>query len=563
MGKNKLLRLSLVLLLVLLPTDASVSGKPQYMVLVPSLLHTETAEKCCILMSYLKETVTVNASLESIRGNSSLFTDLVAETDVLHCVAFSVPKISSSEEVMFLTVQVKGPTQEFKKRTSVIVKNDESLVFVQTDKPIYKPGQTVKFRVVSLDETFHPLNELIPLVYIQDPKGNRIAQWRSLQLEDGLKQLSFPLSSEPFQGSYKVVVQKESGGRREHPFTVEEFVLPKFEVRVTVPKIITILDEEMNVSVCGLYTYGKPVPGHVTVSICRKYNDVSDCFGEESQAYCEKFSGQLNSHGCFSQQLKTKVFQLKRKEYEMKLHTEAKIQEEGTEVELTGRGTSEITRTITKLSFVKVDSNFRQGIPFFGQVRLVDGKGVPMPNKVVFIRANEANYHSNATTDEHGLVQFSINTTNVMGTSLSVRVRYKDRHHCYNYQWVSEENEEAHHTAYLVFSPSKSFVHLEPIPHELPCGQTQRIQAHYILKGDVLQGLKKFTFYSLLMAKGGIVYTGTHGLLVKQGDSEYFRHLCIAAPFRPIQPYTTEASGTLLLLFLWVLGGIGGIWSHE
>lgn len=38
------------------------------------------------------------------------------------------------------------------------------------------------------------------------------------------------------------------------------------------------------------------------------------------------------------------------------------------EVELTGRGSSEITRTITKLSFVKVDSNFRQGIPFFGQV---------------------------------------------------------------------------------------------------------------------------------------------------------------------------------------------------
>ena len=43
---------------------------------------------------------------------------------------------------MFLTIQVKGPTQEFKKRTTVLVKNEESLVIVQTDKPIYKPGQT-------------------------------------------------------------------------------------------------------------------------------------------------------------------------------------------------------------------------------------------------------------------------------------------------------------------------------------------------------------------------------------------------------------------------------------
>lgn len=39
------------------------------------------------------------------------------------------------------------------------------------------------------------------------------------------------------------------------------------------------------------------------------------------------------------------------------------------EVELTGKGTTEITRTITKLSFVKVDSDARRGIPFFGQVR--------------------------------------------------------------------------------------------------------------------------------------------------------------------------------------------------
>ena len=53
----------------------------------------------------------------------------------------------------------------------------------------------------------------------------------------------------------------------------------------------------------------------------------------------------------------------------------------------------------------------------------MDGKGVPVPKKVIFITANEAKYESNATTDEHGLVQFSINTTEIMGTSLTIRVR--------------------------------------------------------------------------------------------------------------------------------------------
>ncbi|VCX41196.1 unnamed protein product [Gulo gulo] len=519
MGKNTLIHPNLILLLlVFLPADASVSGKPQYMVLVPSLLHSETPERGCLLLSYLNETVTVSASLESLRENKSLFTDLVVEKDLFHCVSFTVPRSPSNEEVMFLTIQVKGPTQEFKRRTAVVVKNEENLVFVQTDKPIYKPGQTVKFRVVALDENFHPLNELIPLVYIQDPKGNRIAQWQKLLLENGLKQLSFPLSSEPFQGSYEVVVQKKSGGVTMHAFTVEEFVLPKFEVQITMPRIITILEEDVNVSVCGLYTYGKPVPGHMTMRVCRKYSNPSNCYSGESQAVCEKFSHQLNSQGCVSQQVKTKIFQMKRQGYEMKLEVEAKIQEEGTEVELTGKRSIEITRTITKLSFIKVDPYFRRGIPFFGQVQLVDGKGVPMPNELVFITANEANYNSNATTDEHGLVQFSINTTNIMSTSLTVRVKHKDPSPCYGYQWLSAEYKEAHHTANLVFSLSKSFVHLEPMPGELPCGQTQTVQAHYILNGRVLQELKELVFYYLIMAKGGIVRNGMHVLPVEQGD---------------------------------------------
>ncbi|XP_020030545.2 alpha-2-macroglobulin [Castor canadensis] len=528
MGKNKLLHPSLVLLLlVFLPTHASVSGKPHYMVLVPSLLHSGTPEKGCLLLNHLNETVTVSASLESLRENRSLFTDLVVEKDLFQCISFTVPQ-TSSNEVMFLTVQVKGATQEFRKRSTVMIQKKQSLIFVQTDKPIYKPGQIVKFRIVSVDESFHPLNELMTLVYIQDPKGNRIAQWQSLKLESGLKQLSFPLSSEPLQGTYLVVVRTESG-EKNHQFTVEEFVLPKFEVQVTMPKTITILEEVMNVSVCGLYTYGKPVPGHMTMRICRKYNEPSHCFGEESEAFCMRFSQKLNSQGCFSQQVKTKSFQLKRQEYEMRLKAEAKIQEEGTDVEETGRASTEITRTITKLSFVKVDSNFRHGIPFSGQVRLQDGKGVPMPNQLIFITANEADYQSNATTDEHGLVQFSINTTKITGNSLTVRVKYKDHSPCYSgYRWLTEENEEAQHTASAVFSPSKSFLHVEPMPGKLPCGQTQIIQAHYILNGWVLQEQKELVFYYLIMAKGNIVRTGTHVLPVEQGDLK--GHFSVSLP---------------------------------
>ncbi|ELK10440.1 Pregnancy zone protein [Pteropus alecto] len=233
------------------------------MVLVPSLLHTGTPEKSCLLLSHLNETVTVNASLGSQKKNRSLYTDLVAEKDLFHCVSFTLPRISSSSEVAVFIVHIKGPTQDFRKRNTVLIKNDQSLIFVQTNKPIYKPGQTVKFCIMSLDENFHPLNELIPLVYLENPKRNRIRQWQKLKLESDLKQLAFSLSSEPILGSYKVVVQKESSGSIEHPVSVEEFVVPKFEVKVQVPKIIGINEEKLNISVCGIgsYVHLEPVAG--------------------------------------------------------------------------------------------------------------------------------------------------------------------------------------------------------------------------------------------------------------------------------------------------------------
>uniref|UniRef100_A0A8C4MJE1 Alpha-2-macroglobulin n=1 Tax=Equus asinus TaxID=9793 RepID=A0A8C4MJE1_EQUAS len=460
------------------------------MVLVPSSLHTETPEKSCLLLRCLNETVTVSASLESTKGKRSLFNDLIADKDLFHCVSFTLPRSSSFEDELFFSVQIKGPTHEFSKRTTVLVKNTESLVFIQTDKQIYTPGQSVKFRIVSVDKNFHPLHELVSLLY--DPGMNRIMQWQNIQLENGLKQLSFSLSSEPIKGSYKIVILKQSGIKTEHSFTVEEFVLPKFEVRVKVPKVITVLDEEVNVTVCGIYTYGKPVPGHVTMSICRKYHYSFYRFGRNLEVPCEEVSQKLDSHGCIMQQVKTSVFQLKEQNFQtMKLQVNAKITEEGTGV--AGR-----RKTLTKLTFVKVDSHFRRGIPFFGQVCLVDGKGVPIPDELISIQANEANYSSNATTDEHGLVQFSIDTTNVTDSSLTVSVYHKEQSPCFSYYYcMTEKHKQAYHTANHVFSLSKSYVYLEAVAGPLPCGQIHTIQAHYILNGQVLGELKELVPKSL------------------------------------------------------------------
>uniref|UniRef100_A0A8C6CFM2 NTR domain-containing protein n=1 Tax=Monodon monoceros TaxID=40151 RepID=A0A8C6CFM2_MONMO len=514
----------------------------QYLVLVPSQLYAGVTEKACVVLNHLNESVELTVTLEYEMQSRNLLTDLGAKHS-FYCSSFMIPESSSSSA--FVTVQVKGPTQHFIKRKRMHITKAESLVFVQTDKPIYKPGQTVRFRIVSVDVNFHPLNEMVSVT--TNPKKNRIFQWHSVNLHWGLNQLSFPLSVEPTLGPYKVILQKESGKKIEHSFEVNEYVLPKFEVQVKMPKTIGFLDDEFVVSVCSLYTYGKPVRGLVTINVCRRYSRYSStCHGKHSQSICEEFSQQ---EGCFTQLVKSKIFHLRQKGYDMKLLVEAKVREEGTGLELTGHGSCKITNTLSKLKFTKVDSHYRRGLPFFGQVLLVDEKDQPIPNKTVVVNVDVLAYRASFTTNEHGLVNISIDTSNF--TSSFISVTYKQNKLCFDNWWLEEFHTPAQHTVKHIFSPSKSYVHLEPVAGTMACGQTQEIRAHYILNGQILNDEKELTFYYLIKARGSIAQSGAHVLSIKQGEmkgvfSFSFQVESDIAPTAQVLIYTILPNGEVI-----------------
>ncbi|XP_009465526.1 PREDICTED: alpha-2-macroglobulin-like [Nipponia nippon] len=553
MGKDRLPSKPNIFLLLLffLPGNTSPTTEPQYMVLLPFLIHTDSPEKVCVQLTHLNESVTLSATLEYQGENRSLIDDVVSEKDVFTCIPFSLPK-SNSTSVAFLTVMVKGATLQFRSRKSVLVKNSESLVFVQTDKPIYKPGQTVLFRIISLDKDFYPLNEKFPFVYVQDPQRNRVYQWQEVELETGFTQLSFPLTSDPMQGSYKIVVQKSFSSHVEHPFSVEEYVLPKYEVLVKLPKMITIKDMELPVSVCGLYTYGKPVPGLVNVQVCRKFShSASNCYGKEAEAVCEEFTRQADARGCVSSVVRTKIFQLQRRGYEMSIEVRGKITEDGTGIEMTGTGSCGITSIMSKISFDLLDSQYRPGIPLFGRVKLVDGTDAPIANETIMISVDGDRYKGNYTTDEQGQSWFSIDTTTFTQASLEIQADHKPELNCYDSDWITPSYENAMRRISRFYSPSKSFLKIEPKPETLSCGSPTEIQVHYIFTPEAIGEQKKIVIYYLVMAKGGIILADTHDLTVNPGDAYGTFQLTFPveaaiAPLARMLVYTTSPSGEVM-----------------
>ncbi|XP_063642393.1 ovostatin isoform X2 [Pan troglodytes] len=108
------------------------------------------------------------------------------------------------------------------------------------------------FRVVSLDDHLKPVDEMYPVITLQDPEGNRIQQWVNEESVGGILQLSFQLISEPILGWYEITVEMLNEKKTYHSFSVEEYVLPKFQMTVDAPENILVVDSEFQMNVCAL-----------------------------------------------------------------------------------------------------------------------------------------------------------------------------------------------------------------------------------------------------------------------------------------------------------------------
>ncbi|CAL1539762.1 unnamed protein product [Lymnaea stagnalis] len=138
-------------------------------------------------------------------------------------------------------------------------------------------------------------------IYITDAKGNKIRQWLDIQDQNGygVVELTFQLADNTPLGDWTIEVIMR-GITESKTFSVENYVLPKFEVEVTPLAIALLYDPTLPVTVTAKYTFGKPVTkGRVDVLIQMSYN----WYATRPSI---KLSGQLNQDGQYQFEVSTK-----------------------------------------------------------------------------------------------------------------------------------------------------------------------------------------------------------------------------------------------------------------
>lgn len=139
-------------------------------------------------------------------------------------------------------------------------------VFVQTDKAIYRPSDTVKFRVIVLNEKLKPLNETKIQIFITDGAQNPVKQFKDIVITKGAFQGSFELSDSPNLGNWSIVVVAHNKNEAIKVFEVSEESLPSFVVSLDVHPHANFDDQKITATVASKYTFGMMANGNATVT---------------------------------------------------------------------------------------------------------------------------------------------------------------------------------------------------------------------------------------------------------------------------------------------------------
>lgn len=490
----------------------SQSPQVQYVLLVPSVLHEASSGRACAQLLNLTEPVVLTVFLNYDEVQIYIFEEKVIEENFFQCFSFEVPP-ARSDPLAFITFSAKGATLHLEERRSVAISPRENVVLVQTDKPIYKPGQNVRFRVLTLDDHLKPVDETYPVITLTDPQGNRIQQWVNEESVRGIIQLSFQLISEPILGWYQITVETFSEKKIYQSFSVEEYVLPKFQLTVDAPEEILVVDSKFKVNVCATYTYGKPVDGKVLLSVCRKPSFYGDCKYLPT-ALCKNFTTQLRKDGCVSQFISTDGFELHREGYWSYLHVNVHVTENGTGEQLTRFKSINIDSSMVKITFENMDTFYKQGLPYFGQIKLLHPDNSPIPNEVIQLHLKDK-IVGNYTTDANGTAHFSLDTSKFTYPNITLKATYKASENCKAEGWVLPQYPQPEYFVPRFYSKTNSFLKIVPEIEELKCNQRKQVMVHYLLNmEDFKDRTYTAVFNYLVISKGAIILHGQQEIVI-------------------------------------------------
>jgi CD109 antigen len=260
-GNVAILAFLLVLSLIALifPACTPVQAAESYMAVIPKVLYSGSTGALSLAL-FSGGTLVVGRVEVALLKDGKVITKVKQDVSGKGTIKLNVPDVDEGN----YEIQVKGPGFENKAQVKV---ERSFLVFLETDKPIYKPGQTINIRVLTLDAELKPVSEPVT-VEVLDAKGIKIFRSEVHSDEFGMANLELPISNEPNLGVWKVTAITEKANTQ-LDVRVEKYVLPKYEIKAELSREWFLVNEPIKGKISAEYSFGKLVSGELEIKASR------------------------------------------------------------------------------------------------------------------------------------------------------------------------------------------------------------------------------------------------------------------------------------------------------
>ncbi|XP_026066431.1 alpha-2-macroglobulin-like protein 1 [Carassius auratus] len=504
----------LVLVLFLFAVGGQRSG-PSFLVMFSAVIESGSNAKLCASLLKPNESLAMNIFLVDDQNKTTPLAQQSSSTAFHRCFSFQAPQVDG-ELVQKVRVVLQGRFFKMTEERKVMFRSYLPLTFIQTDKPIYNPGQMVNFRVLTMDAKFVPLDQMYSLVVVEDNNKNRIGQWTNVSSTGWILQLSHQLNPEAPVGMY--ALRAFIGDRMiSQDFEVKKYVLPKFDVTLTTPPTYSVGDEGLKVEACAKYTFGQPVPGQALVEVCREPFPFSVVPGVSR--VCLNKTAMMNNTGCASLTISTSEFFTTKFEEQLQnsFLVNVNVTEEGTGVMMSKSTTVFITFEVGKVSFSDLPGFFNYGSILNGKISASYFNGTPIARKAVYL-LDVSQWPNklllNLTTNLNGVASFSLNTADFpkAGLNLMASATSQDFYDSKSPYFTTEtRNVPLFQTA--TDYPTFSELTIGALEQPLKCGAKYPVTIKYSFVGET--GDYSADIVYMVLSKGVIVLHGFQTVQVR------------------------------------------------
>ncbi|XP_050961778.1 complement C3 [Labeo rohita] len=309
-------------------------------------------------------------------------------------------------EKQYVYLQAQFPTVILEK--VVMLSFQSGYIFVQTDKSIYTPASKVQYRIFSLTPNMTPRSGFGIMVEIMNPQNITVKSDKLFPVK-GMISGHYFIPDVASTGIWKVVTLFSDTPQKKFTadFEVKEYVLPTFEVKLTLSKpFFYVRDEKLTVNIEAKYLFGQEVDGDAFVVF-----GLMD--GERKTSIPNSLKKVQIVDGEGTAELTSQTFSNINQLVGRSIYVSVSVLTEsgGEMVEAERRGIQIVTSPYT-IHFKRTPQFFKPGMPISVSVYVTNPDQTPAENVKVEVSPEAGSQKTKA----NGIAKFTINTQKGVST---------------------------------------------------------------------------------------------------------------------------------------------------